>query len=121
MIEGKTIFITGGAGFIGSTVAGRLVENNQVVIYDNYSRDSLKNKPFLNHANLKVIEGDILDFDYLQKSMHMADIIIHCAAIAGIDTVIINPVRTMRVNMVGSSYVLEAASQLPHCDRVVCF
>jgi len=121
MIEGKRIFITGGAGFIGSTVAGRLVENNQVVIYDNYSRDSLKNKSFLNHPNLKVIEGDILNFEHLQKSMQRADIIVHCAAIAGIDTVIISPVRTMRVNMVGSSYVLEAASQLPHCDRVVCF
>jgi UDP-glucose 4-epimerase len=121
MIEGKTIFITGGAGFIGSTVAGRCLEDNQVVIYDNFSRDSLKNKSFLNHPNLKVIEGDILNFEHLQKSMQRADIIVHCAAIAGIDTVIISPVRTMRVNMVGSSYVLEAASQLPHCDRVVCF
>lgn len=121
MIEGRTIFITGGAGFIGSTVAGRLVEKNQVVIYDNYSRDSLKNKPFLNHINLRVIEGDILDFVHLQKSMQGADIIVHCAAIAGIDTVIISPVRTMRVNMVGSSNVLEAASQMPQCERVVCF
>jgi UDP-glucose 4-epimerase len=121
MIEGKTIFITGGAGFIGSTVAGRCLENNQVVIYDNFSRDSLKNKSFLNHPNLKVIKEDILNFEHLQKSMQRADIIVHCAAIAGIDTVIISPVRTMRVNMVGSSYVLEAASQLPHCDRIVCF
>ena len=121
MIEGKTIFITGGAGFIGSTVAGRCLENNQVVIFDNFSRDSLRNKSFLNHPNLKVIEGDILNFEHLQKSMRRADIIVHCAAIAGIDTVIISPVRTMRVNMVGSSYVLEAALQLPHCDRVVCF
>jgi UDP-glucose 4-epimerase len=121
MVEGKTIFITGGAGFIGSTVAGRCLENNQVVIFDNFSRDSLRNKSFLNHPNLKVIEGDILNFEHLQKSMRRADIIVHCAAIAGIDTVIISPVRTMRVNMVGSSYVLEAALQLPHCDRVVCF
>ena len=39
-----------------------------------------------------------------------ADIIVHCAAIAGIDTVIKSPVTTMRVNMVGSANVLEAAS-----------
>ena len=121
MIEGKTIFITGGAGFIGSTVAGRLVDNNKIVIYDNYSRDSLKNKSFLKHPNLTIIEGDILDFEHLCQSIQGSDIIVHCAAIAGIDTVIISPVRTMRVNMVGSSYVLEAASHLPHCDRVVCF
>ena len=35
MLEGKTIFITGGAGFIGSALAGRLVDRNRVVIYDN--------------------------------------------------------------------------------------
>jgi len=53
--------------------------------------------------------------------MRGADIIVHCAAIAGIDTVIKSPVTTMRVNMVGSANVLEAASRLPRCDRVVCF
>jgi len=42
MIHGKTIFITGGAGFIGSTLAGRLIEDNKIVILDNLSRDSLK-------------------------------------------------------------------------------
>jgi UDP-glucose 4-epimerase len=53
--------------------------------------------------------------------MKGADIVVHCAAIAGIDTVIKSPVTTMRVNMVGSANVLEAASRLPRVDRVVCF
>jgi UDP-glucose 4-epimerase len=47
--------------------------------------------------------------------------VVHCAAIAGIDTVIKKPVSTMRVNMLGSANILEAASNLSHCDRVVCF
>ena len=53
--------------------------------------------------------------------MEGSDIIVHCAAIAGIDTVIKSPVTTMRVNMIGSANVLEAASKLPSCDRVLCF
>jgi UDP-glucose 4-epimerase len=121
MIEGKTIFITGGAGFIGSALAGRLVERNNVVLYDNLARNSLKDKSIRTHSNLKLIEGDILDFDTVRESMKGADIVVHCAAIAGIDTVIKSPVTTMRVNMVGSANVLAAAAELPRCDRVVCF
>jgi UDP-glucose 4-epimerase len=121
MIEGKSIFITGGAGFIGSTLVGRLVENNQVVIYDNFARNSIQSRSYRNHPNLKIVTGDILDFDTLCGAMKGADIVVHCAAIAGIDTVIKSPVTTMRVNMVGSANVLEAASRLARCDRVVCF
>jgi UDP-glucose 4-epimerase len=121
MIENKTVFITGGAGFIGSTLAGQLADSNRVIIYDNLSRNALQNKPFKDHPNLKLIKGDILDFGLLARSMVGADVIVHCAAIAGIDTVIKKPVTTMRVNMIGSANVLEAAAQLDHCDRVVCF
>jgi UDP-glucose 4-epimerase len=121
MIENKTIFITGGAGFIGSTLAERLIERNRVVLYDNLARNSLKDKPFQNHPNLRLVEGDILDFEALRQAMQGADVVVHCAAIAGIDTVIKSPVRTMRVNMIGSANVLEAAANLPRVDRVVCF
>ena len=86
MIEGKKVFITGGAGFIGSTLAGRLVERNKIVIFDNLTRNSLKDKAIRNHANLELIEGDILDFGAVQRAMADADIVVHCAAIAGIDT-----------------------------------
>jgi UDP-glucose 4-epimerase len=120
-MKAKTIFITGGAGFIGSTLVGRLVEDNHIVVYDNLTRDSLQNKPYKNHPNLTLIQGDVLDFDTLRAAMEGADIIVHCAAIAGIDTVIKSPVTTMRVNLVGSANVLQAAAQLPRCDRVVCF
>lgn len=121
MITDKNIFITGGAGFIGSALIGRLIERNRVVAYDNLSRNSLKDKSYLDHPSLSVVEGDILDYERLSAAMKGSDIVVHCAAIAGIDTVIRSPVTTMRVNMVGSANVLEAASQYAGVERVVCF
>jgi UDP-glucose 4-epimerase len=121
MIEGARIFITGGAGFIGSTLAGLLVEKNQIVIYDNLTRDSLKNKPFAGHKNLTVVPGDVLDLPSTIKAIDGADYVIHAAAIAGIDTVIIRPTHTLRVNMIGTANVLEAAKTLKHCKRILDF
>lgn len=121
MIVDKTIFITGGAGFIGSTLAGRLVERNRVLLYDNLARNALQDQPFRTHPNLRLIEGNVLDAAHVAAAMVGTDIVVHCAAIAGIDTVIKSPVTTMRVNMIGSANVLEAAANLPRCDRVVCF
>jgi UDP-glucose 4-epimerase len=121
MIEGKRIFITGGAGFIGSTLIGRLVERNRIVAFDNLARNALEGTPQAAHPNLTLVRGDVLDASALAEAMDGAEIVVHCAAIAGIDTVIKSPVTTMRVNMVGSANVLEAASRLPRCERVVCF
>ncbi len=120
-IEDKNIFITGGAGFIGSTLTGQLLESNRITIFDNLARNSLQHQPFANHPNLNLVVGDILNFDALSSAMAGADIVVHCAAIAGIDTVVQHPVKTMRVNMIGSANVLEAAAQLERCQRVVCF
>jgi UDP-glucose 4-epimerase len=120
-MRNKTIFITGGAGFIGSTLVGRLVDENRIVVYDNLRRNALKDQRYCNHPNLTLIEGDVLDLDRLRLAMQGADCIVHCAAIAGIDTVIKSPVTTMRVNIVGSANVLEAAAGLAQVERVVCF
>ncbi len=120
-IKGKRIFITGGAGFLGSTLAGRLVEQNEVVIYDDFRRNSIADKPFVNHKNLSMIKGDILEYPALRDAMRGSNIVIHCAAIAGIDTVIKSPTDTMRVNMVGTAKTLEAAQTLPGLERFLDF
>jgi len=121
MISDKKIFITGGAGFIGSSLISRLIDENQVVVFDNFTRNSLENKTYKDHSNLRIINGSVLDYELLAKSMDKSDVIIHCAGIAGIDTVIKSPITTMEVNMTGTSNVLKAASNLDRCDRVICF
>lgn len=121
MIEGKRVFITGGAGFIGSTLASRLVERNEIVLFDNLSRNALATLPFRDHPRLRVVEGDVLDPSAVRAAMVGADVVVHCAAIAGVDTVLRNPVQTMVVNTVGTANVLEAAGALDGLDRVLCF
>lgn len=105
----KRIFITGGAGFIGSHLVDELIAENSVVIYDNFSRDSLKYTSLGGHPNLRVIEGDILDVARLTESMQGADICIHAAAIAGIYSVGKKPIQTMNVNLIGTHNTIEAA------------
>lgn len=109
MIINKRIFITGGAGFIANNLISRLINQNEIVVYDNFHRDTLSGSKFRNHKNLKIIEGDVLNFNLLNDSMAGSQIVIHAAAIAGIDTVIKKPTHTMRVNMIGTANTLEAA------------
>src|SRR6478609_11577057 len=109
-IQGKTIFITGGAGFIGSTLAGRLAAENSIVLFDNFERNTLQHTDLLSRfESIKLIEGNVLDAEAVTAAMKGADIVIHAAAIAGIDTVIKEPVKTMEVNMIGTANVLRAA------------
>lgn len=121
MINKKKIFITGGAGFIANTIIGRLVEHNKIIVYDNYHRDTLSNSQYAKHPNIKVVKGDVLDLVKLTAEMKGSDMVIHAAGIAGIDTVIKDPVNTMRVNMIGTANALEAAHLNGITDRFIDF
>ncbi len=121
MIKHKNIFITGGAGFIANILISKLIYDNFIKVFDNFHRDTLSNSRFAEHQNIEVVKGDVLDFDSVLERMVGADIVIHAAAIAGIDTVIKEPTKTMRVNMIGTANVLEAAKINDVKDRVVDF
>ena len=108
-LSGKRIVLTGGAGFIGTTVAGKLVDANEVVSLDNLHRDALSGSDLLEHPNFTFVQADVLDADAVRDTLAGATHVVHCAAIAGVDTVRESPVRTMRVNMIGTYNVLEAA------------
>lgn len=121
MIKGKRIFITGGAGFIANKVIEKLIEGNEIVAYDNFHRDTLSDSKYAHHTNLTAIKGDVLEYESLKNAMKGADIVIHAAAIAGIDTVIVHPTKTMRVNMIGTAHALEAAKENGIKDRFIDF
>ena len=108
-LEGKKILITGGAGFIGTTLARRLVDANEMTAVDNLHRDALSGTDLADHPNFELREGDVLDAEAMIELARGATHIVHCAGIAGVDTVLASPVRTMRVNMIGTYNVLEAA------------
>jgi len=108
-LQGKRIFITGGAGFIATTLGRELVEQNEIIALDNLHRDALSATDLADHPNFTLHQADVLDAEAVRELAQGATHIVHCAAIAGVDTVLESPVRTMRVNMIGTYNVLEAA------------
>jgi nucleoside-diphosphate-sugar epimerase len=102
--------ITGGAGFIGTTLARHLVDDNEIVAVDNLHRDALTHTELVEHANFTFHRGDILDAELIRELADGVSHVVHCAAIAGVDQVLESPVRTMRVDLIGTYNVLEAAN-----------
>ena len=120
-IADRQIFITGGAGFIGSRLIERLIDRNRITVYDDFRRDALSSQPYANHPNLRVVRGNVLDFPALRDAMAGAQIVVHCAAIAGILTAMERPTDTLRVNLIGTANALEAAKDLTGLERFVDF
>jgi nucleoside-diphosphate-sugar epimerase len=121
-IPGSRVFITGGAGFIGSHLARRsLSAHKHTTIYDNFTRNALDDAAWTRNRGLNIVKGDILDRAQLLRAMKGHDMIYHCAAVLGVDSVRAQPVHTMNVNVLGSATVIESASALDHLKRLVCF
>jgi UDP-glucose 4-epimerase len=88
----------------------------------NLHRDGLTDTELFDHPNLTFHHGDVLDADLLNGLAQGATHIVHCAGIAGVDTVLESPVRTMRVNVIGTYNVLEAGlSTIGTLERLVDF
>lgn len=106
----KKIFITGGAGFIGSHIVESLIiKNYEVVVYDNFSSGSLDNLKHIDSNNLKIIKGDILDYSLLENSMAGADFVSHHAAQLEIFLAFDEPEKDLEINTIGTLNVLKAA------------
>jgi UDP-glucose 4-epimerase len=123
MITEKKIFLTGGAGFIGSTLIESLIERNKICVFDNLARNTLSSRPYAHHPDLTMVTGDVTDRVGLREAMlsFEPDIVVHLAAIAGIETVIKSPTGTMRVNLLGTINALDAAFEVPRLERFVDF
>ena len=109
----KKIFITGGAGYIGTTLIPLLLkENYQITVYDSLMfNNGDKLLPYINHKNFTFIKGDVRDFNKLSKSVKNHDIVIHLAALVGF------PIcrekgetKSHQVNVIGTQNVINSLS-----------
>ena len=105
------ILITGGAGFIGSYLCEKYTkEGNTVLCLDNFLSGNLLNvRHLLIHQNFKLIKGDILDFNLLERISREVDVIIHLAAQIHVDRSYVEPRLTFEINVMGTQNVLEVA------------
>jgi UDP-glucose 4-epimerase len=106
------VFITGGAGFIGSHLCDALLtQGHQVSILDNMSTGSAANIAHIKDQ-IEIHQGDIRDVALVEKLMAPADLVLHMAAALGVNTILENPIESVSTNFTGSEVVLNAATKL---------
>jgi UDP-glucose 4-epimerase len=105
--------ITGGAGFIGSHLAERLLEDgNEVDAIDNLSTGSLSNiEAFENRPGFEFVEGDVRDAGLLGPLIEKSDMVFHLAAAVGVKLIAEDPVHTIETNISGTELVLDISNK----------
>ena len=105
------VFITGGAGFIGSHLADHyLAAGDQVTILDNFSTGSKTNIAHLD-GKITTVDGDIRNIELVESLTKDADLVLHMAAALGVNTILESPLESMSTNITGSEVVLQAAAK----------
>jgi UDP-glucose 4-epimerase len=111
-LDGSRIFMTGGAGFIGSHfVHDLLAAGAGVTVYDNFSSGLAQNLDGVD-APLEIIKGDILDYETLRDAMRGHDAVSHQAAQLEITRSIGDPIYDLTTNTIGTLNVLKAVGEL---------
>ncbi len=107
------ILITGGAGFIGSHLAERLLNDGHTVhVIDNLTTGKLENmETFKDHPNFKYTIGSILNRELLENLISKSDQVYHLAAAVGVKYIIENPLLSLKTNIVGTDNVLELSNK----------
>ena len=105
------ILVTGGAGFIGSHLCERLINDGHVITaIDNFSTGRASNLSNLEGAdNFTLVEGSILETDILTPLINDAEYVFHLAAAVGVFNIVNNPLASLLTNIRGTENVLEAA------------
>lgn len=105
------VFITGGAGFIGSHLAKNYeVAGHVVTILDNFSTGSVQNLKSIDFAG-ETIKGDIRNQNVLEPLIEDSDLVLHMAAALGVDNIMNSTLESISTNVIGSTTVLEAAAK----------
>jgi UDP-glucose 4-epimerase len=111
------VFITGGAGFIGSHLADHYVNaGHAVTVIDNFSTGSRTNIDHL-EGKITTVDGDIRNIDLIDQLTKDADLVLHMAAALGVNTILESPLESMSTNITGSEVVLNAAAK--HNKRII--
>ncbi|MDA2922509.1 SDR family oxidoreductase [Patescibacteria group bacterium AH-259-L07] len=106
-----TILVTGGAGFIGSNIAAKLLKDGEFVrIVDDFSTGKKENiKEFLDNPNFELLKGDISDLNVAKDAVKGTDFVLHQAAIPSVPRSVNNPLRSNKVNINGTLNILISA------------
>ncbi len=105
------IFITGGAGFIGSTMVTRLIANpeNEIVVFDNFLSGKMELiEKHISNKRFKLIKGDLLDLPFLIESMKGSEFVYHFAANADISKAMEEPDIDLKLTVVATFNVMES-------------
>ena len=110
-LAGRTVAVTGGAGFIGTNITEALLQAGaKVVCLDNFSTGHRKNiLPFMGNADYRLVDGDIRDKDKCHEAFAGADFVLHQAALGSVPRSVADPVESTSVNVTGFVTVLHAA------------
>jgi len=106
------VFVTGGAGFIGSSLVGKLLEKGILVtIFDDFSNSSKEKIQPLLKKGAKLVRGDITDYETLQKTLNGFDSVVHLAAKIDVKESIVKPELYHKVNVVGTKNILDVCTK----------
>ena len=96
MLKDKRILITGGAGFIGCSLAEKLAEENELILFDvNFENNALKFSNLNGRDNVKLVAGSVLDYDKVAPLVRDVDTVVHAAAILSVSRVVREPDLTL--------------------------
>ena len=114
------ILVTGGAGFIGSHLVDRLLnEGFEVTVIDNLDTGRLENiARHKDREEFHFVKGDIRDFNLVKETMKDIDVVFHEAALASVTLSVENPILTNDINVTGTLNLLKASSDL-HVKRFI--
>jgi UDP-N-acetylglucosamine 4-epimerase len=112
-IENSVILVTGGAGFIGSHLVDRLLEQgNRVVCLDNFATGARRNLQLaIGNRQFTLIEGDIRNYEDCRKAVRGCEYVLHQAALGSVPRSVNDPVTTTDVNIGGFVKILTAAKE----------
>jgi nucleoside-diphosphate-sugar epimerase len=111
-VKNAKFLVTGGSGYIGSILIPKLLANdNEVILFDNFSFGIRSILHFVQHPKLSIIKGDVREEKLIKKAMEKADYIIHLAAVVGFPACAKSPHDAKMINVEGSRNIAKNLSK----------